>query len=580
MYDISDETDQHIFVYNFIEYVEDTEGSLDFQSIRAGKVDSLFAPSKDFTPDNYNTNSPYWFRIKIRHHSKEEKKWLLEFFDQTIDSLTAFIPHKEGHYEVIEGGEAFPFQERRIKHKNFVFPIENDHDQELTYYFRIKASHPVDAIIVIRSFDYFTFYSLNEYFLFGLFYGLIILIALYNLLLFIALRESPYLYFVLFAISIMLYFASRDGLTYQYLWPKADYWNTVAYGVFSYGVVLFGTLFAKKFLHLKFKSKRSNNVLNFLLITRSIYFVICLIWRPVWFDYIIIDTIPLVAIFIIGAQLFYRGYKPARLFTLGFGFITLGAILKILLITGIGQLGSGVVIYYSVNIGFLLQLITLSLALADKVRIIKQKKDRAVKRIVQQYDINQKLQQKVNDELEQKVKERTIEIKNKNLELESVNQKLEEQSSKIYEMNQLLDQDNWNLKKNNLFQLRQKLMNKGVSWDEFKAVFNNESSCIQYLATLKWKDAFSCKKCGHANYTEDNTYARRCTKCGYVESITSNTIFHNVKFPLMKAFYIVHLEFSGTKITNKELAETIDLRLATCSNFRTKIKNQEGVILD
>ncbi|MDX1373450.1 MAG: 7TM diverse intracellular signaling domain-containing protein, partial [Nitrososphaeraceae archaeon] len=307
VYNINDEADQHIFVYEFIEFLEDPIDSMSFQRVSSGAYDELFVPSKEFTPDNYNISSTYWYKIKIKHNSNSEKKWLLEFFDQTIDSIFAYLPDSNGFYSKLILGESKSFQSRRIKHKNFVIPIENDHDEELTYYFKVKASHPVDIILVVRSFDFFSFYSLNEYFLFGLFYGLIILIALYNLLLFFSLRELPYLYFVLFAAGIMLYFSSMDGFAYQYVWPNFPDWNKYAYGVFAYSLVVFGILFSKEFLHLKFKSKKADRLLNLVLFLRTLFFIYCLLFNHILFDYFVIEIIPLIIILFIGVRLFIRG---------------------------------------------------------------------------------------------------------------------------------------------------------------------------------------------------------------------------------------------------------------------------------
>lgn len=572
VYTLHDSTDQHIFVYDFITYLEDTEGRLDATTILKGELDDQFIASTDFTPKNYHLGSTYWLKVKIRHNSQSGKNWLLEFFDQTIDNITAFIPSTGGNYDRIHLGDTKVFDNRRFKHKNFIIPLKNDHNQELTYYFKVKAQNPVNIIMVLRSYDFFTYYSLNEYFFFGIFCGLIILTALYNLLLYFAIREIPYLYFVIYALSVALFFGSSEGFAYQFVWPGWPWWNSVAYGVFMYLVVLSGILFTQQFLHLASRAPRTNRVLNGLIAARSLYFLACVVFFPTWFDYLVVDLIPLVILTVIAIYFFRRGYQPARLLMLAFVILFTGGIIKLMLATEIGNIGSSAINYYSIHLAFLLQLVTLSFALGDKVRIIKNKKDRAMRRIVAQHEVNSKLQTKVNRELEQKVKERTLELDIKNEALKNANQRLEEQAEEINKMNQLLDKDNWNLKKESKLEMRKRLLSKGVSYAEFKEIFPGDISCYQYLALLKWQKGFECRKCHYHKAIDLPKFSKRCSRCGSVESATSHTVFHNTRFPIDKAFYMAHLEISGIKMTLKEVSEILDLRMATCSGFRKKVR--------
>ena len=67
----------------------------------------------------------------------------------------------------------------------------------------------------------------------------------------------------------------------------------------------------------------------------------------------------------------------------------------------------------------------------------------------------------------------------------------------------------------------------------------------------------------------------RCTRCGYNESITAYTIFHSLKFPIEKAFYIAYLTVVGHKdYTLENLAEQLDLRVNTLWGFRHKVADR------
>ena len=91
---------------------------------------------------------------------------------------------------------------------------------------------------------------------------------------------------------------------------------------------------------------------------------------------------------------------------------------------------------------------------------------------------------------------------------------------------------------------------------EFQEKFPDNDSCQQYLAELKWPKGFKCERCGHDRYCGGKLqHTRQCTKCKYQATPTSSTLFHKVKFPLLKAFYIVYYMSTNKKgIASTELS--------------------------
>ncbi len=114
---------------------------------------------------------------------------------------------------------------------------------------------------------------------------------------------------------------------------------------------------------------------------------------------------------------------------------------------------------------------------------------------------------------------------------------------------------------------------KSLSLFEFQEKFKTSEDCLIYLSELKWKDGYVCKKCGHTHYySGKQPYSRQCTSCKYVESPTAQTLFHKVKFDLLKAFYIVYFVSTNKKgISSTELSRKLNLRQKTCWSFKRKV---------
>lgn len=114
---------------------------------------------------------------------------------------------------------------------------------------------------------------------------------------------------------------------------------------------------------------------------------------------------------------------------------------------------------------------------------------------------------------------------------------------------------------------------KSLSLFEFQDRFKSAEDCQKHLAELKWGDGYICKRCGYTKSCEGHVpYSRQCNSCHYVETPTANTLFHMVKFDLLKAFYIFYFVSTNKKgITSTELSRKLDLRQKTCWSFKRKV---------
>ncbi len=576
---IDDQVNQHIFSYAEIECLEDPKGLLQFDQVLSPQVSSRFKPSWSSTPQNYNRTSVYWYKISIKYPLNTKKNWILEFFDQTIDDITAYVPAEDGQYKIEKFGALHKFNDRQYHHKNFEVNLNIYPGKEYTYYFRIKSHQTADIIIVLRSVKWFIQYALNEYLLFGVFYGMILVFAFYNLLMFVAVRQRQYLYYILYNVSVGFYELCNDGIGYQYIWPNSPAWNEYAYGVALCCVSVFALMFTDKLLFVRVKAPRLHKLINIVIGARIVFFFICLLANKQWFNYKFLEFVPLCIAFYTGIYVFIRGYRPARFFVIGYSFLFTGFVIK-LLIT-IGQLNLGAITYYSLSICFILEMVFLALALSDKVRILKGQKDKAQREIIKQLKATQKLKESVNIRLEEQVQERTHEVLEKvniiekqNEDLNRINGILQQQAADILRMNLLLEKDNQELQTGFERVTRDRIMSAGVDFEEFSTIYPDADSCYRFLANLKWNNGYKCHKCSNTHsFNGHMPHSKRCSKCSYEESVTAYTIFHNTRIPITKAFYMIFLVYSSNgKISSYKLSEILTIRQSTCWAYSNRIK--------
>lgn len=570
---MNDEVDERVFLLKDLEFFIDSTNTLAFEQVADPDLAHAFQQRASYQNKDYQSGASYWIRFSVKHNPSK-KVWLLEFYDQTIDVIEAYVPNANGSYDSFIMGDRFPFSQRKFAHKNFEVQLDHAPGSIQYYYFRVQSHEFADIRIAFRSVDRLIYYALNEYFLFGTFYGMILIIALYNFLVFIAIREIKNIYYIFYIISVALYAMSLDGVGFQYLWPNHPDWNDYTAGIFLYSLILWALVFTRRFLSTRAKAPRLDKALKWMIGVRTLMFLFEFFLYPEFFAFRFIEILPLSLIFYTGIQVWLRGYRPARYFVIAYGLLLLGFFLRSLVFFNLIELTT--ISHYSLHFSFVIEMLFLTFALGDRITILKDNRDRALRRIIHQHELNMQLQDKVNKELEQKVNERTIELNQKNTELEDSNTKLLRQTHEINQINSVLDLDNWKLKNKIKEVLEERLMEKTMDYEEFKTLYPDTLSCYRFLETLKWEKGFYCRKCYNDRFFGGTQkFSRRCTRCGYNESITAYTIFHNIKFPVEKAFFITYLSVTSRKtLTLETLSAMLDLRVNTVWAFRHKVQVQ------
>jgi two-component system, sensor histidine kinase LadS len=574
--EVDDRLDDRTFMPYDLMYFNDTTNALGMTDVSAPSFASHFQKHPSYQNKDFHPGSSYWIKLSIKHSVTSRKVWLLEFYDQTIDVLEAYVPREDGGHELLEMGDNRPFAYRTILHKNFEIVLDMRSNEVRDYYFKVRSHEFADMRIAFKSTNYFVYYATNEYFLFGTFYGMILIISLYNFLVYLAIREIKNIFYICYMLSVAAYAMSLDGIGFQYIWFNHPEWNNYATGISLFSLIVWALIFTQRFLSTNTNAPVLHRILTGMIIARAAWFAIALWLFPNLLTYRNPDIIPLSLIFYTAIRVWRNGYRPARFFVIGYGVLFLGFFLRTLVYFNV--LPFTTLSHYSLHFSFVFEMLFLTVALGDRIRILKDNRDRALRRIIHQHEVNMKLQDKVNRELEQKVKERTIALDEKNHELEQSNQRLATQALEINQINSILDLDNWKLKNRIKEVLEERLHEKTMDYEEFRTLYPDTLSCCRFLESLKWQHGYRCRKCRNEKYSEgSHKFSRRCSRCGYNESITAYTIFHSLKFPIEKAFYIAYLTVMGRKENTLEaLGLQLEIGLNTVWAFRSKVSMRIG----
>jgi hypothetical protein len=586
---IDKNTSEHIFNKDEVVCVKDENGEFTIDQVSNPSFDHRFKATNQYYHKNTDRSATYWYKIKINFKEDLSHTALFEFFDQTTDHVEAYIQNEKGHYVKQTTGAAKVFYERVFEHKNFEFLIESAGKGEHYYYFKIKSDQQVNVIIVYRTVTRFIYYILREYFSYGLFYGMILIFSLHNLLMLIAVKRKQYLYYILYILSVGLYEMSTDGIAFQFLWPNHPILNEYAHGIALYFLSVFALVFTKELLHVKDRAIRLNKIINCMLLIRTLFFLVCLFYSHDLFRYKFIEFLPLSLAFFTGVWIWVKQkFRPARFFVLGYFFLFVGFIIKVIYVLGFARFLPGAFGHYSLGFAFILEMILLSFAIGDQVRILKKKKEDAQKQIIKQMKVTADLSETINKELETKVQQRTKEvleksnellqkaiiIENQNEVLTAQNVLLEQHAAEINRMNGLLERDNKTLKFNIEKVTEDRVQAKDMDFEEFSMKYPDKDACYKFLSEMKWANGYECIKCKNTSYCNGRSpYNRRCTKCAYEESVLHKTVFENNRIPINKAFYLVYLMYYHKgAISSYKLSEKLGIRQSTCWTYAVRMK--------
>lgn len=493
---------------------------------------------QDIHPGN---DKVYWVKFTIKNNS--DKHWLLEHLDANIGSIKYWFFN--GDMALIEKGESglfVPFENRKIKHFNLVFDLPFPKTTEGTVLLQIQSQRHFQYSFQLVQHDIFLNYSLKEYCFIGVFYGCLLLMMLYNLLIYFTTKDKLYLYYVFYVTFSGLY-ACGSEIGFQLLWPSFPAINKY---IDLIGLILMPLCYYLYAQHFMQMNKQQRNYVKYVLVALFVqtgleYFITNT-------DYFLF-TIPapfLLILFFSIKKHRNEKYQPAPFMIAG--TIALISGLMVYALMGKGIIPSNIWTVYTLNLAIIIELGAFSMALGRRIQMISSEKEKASKAL--------------HEELEIKVNERTTELKKVNEE--------------IVNLNQLLNFDIEELKIDLIEAQKARLLNEKVDFEEFTKAFPNDAECYKFLASAKWTKGYKCHKCSNDKFIVGKTeYSRKCTECDFDESAVMFTLFFNVRFQILKAFYIAYFYCeSEEKIPSTEISRLLVLRQKTAWAFMQKIKTR------
>ncbi|AGZ33448.1 MULTISPECIES: hybrid sensor histidine kinase/response regulator [unclassified Pseudomonas] len=373
--EITDAT-RHLPLGRVMQVYEDRDGSASIAQVSAPAFASRFRQyGQDVLNAGYST-SVFWLKFDLRYAAAPgaaPRQWLLELAYPPLDHLELYLPDASGAYRLAQRtGDALPYHSRQIRQNNYLFELPLRPGQAVTAYLRLHSQGSVQAPLALWSAEAYIEEQPARLYVLGIIYGVLLVMLVYNLFIYLSVRDVSYLYYIAYIASFGLYQVSVNGAGVAYFWPDSPWWANAATPMFIGAAGLFGCQFARHFLQLSSIARGFDRLLQLLMLGGALVMVLA-VSMPYGVALRMATLLALaftVSIFAAGLYAWWHGLRVARWFIIAWSAFLLGGLVNTLMV--LGYLPNVFLTMYASQLGSALEVALLSLALADRINSLRE----------------------------------------------------------------------------------------------------------------------------------------------------------------------------------------------------------------
>jgi len=381
---------QEIPLGKHLVYFEDVDSQYSIEQVRQPEFQKHFIVSNDHVLNFGHSNATIWLRFELTsspqpgvdetaNKSTKEQELMLELAFATLEVVTlyeqqkpneAFTPRAIGYKNAIST--------REIPHNNFIFPLTIKPGDSNVYYMEVsRKGGTVQIPLTLYSTRHFLTQDASAQYITGIYYGCIFAMILYNFFLMLSIGGRAYLYYILYIGGLSATFLCMSGYGFLYLWPEYPEVNQRSAQLVSTFSVIMGLFFVRHFVKVKRYTAIGDKILTSLIWIGGAIFVSIIIIPT--FHSLANVLFANITSLIIPAVVFYcwrAGSRPAGFFLVAWSMLFIGVISYTLSLMGV--IPSNAFSMYGIQIGATIEVILLSLGLADRINWERKQKFQAL----------------------------------------------------------------------------------------------------------------------------------------------------------------------------------------------------------
>ena len=328
----------------------------------------------------------YWIKFTAQYHTRTStlpKDWWLEFEYPLLDKIDVYTVSSDGSYTKSERGDSRAFTNNPFAFPRSIFNVQLLPGESKSLFIRVESDSSKQLGLNLWSSKGLTDHISQERLQQGIFFGIMLIMLLYNLFVFISIKDIAYLYYVLAISAFLVGQCAIGGLIWQYINWKDLAWNNTIIPLALNLTWAFLMLFSRSFLQTKHRSPMMDALIKFCIIA-SLWLAVISLMTDYNFSIQLSTRVTIFYAFvlsIIGIILWRRGHRAARYYTFAWiGYM--GGVLAALLYL-FGVIPHNYFTSNGIQFGAFTNVLLLSLALADRINTQKRQTEFARKKALE-----------------------------------------------------------------------------------------------------------------------------------------------------------------------------------------------------
>lgn len=392
--------------------LEDPSGQLTFSDIEQLPDTAFIAPHLGSgSALNFGfTQSAYWIKLTLSRSPEQPNEWVITIPYLGLDQIDFYAPERPP----VATGSTRDIKSRALFHRFFVFPITVSTTSQ-DYYFRVESTNSVTVPVEIYERQTFVESTQKSLIVQFLYFGGLLALIIYNVQLYLALRDKTYLFYGVFGLLMGLGIFAGNGFGRILFWPDQALWDQISMSVFLSFGASFSIVFARSFLKTKRLVPKLDISLKALIACYLIVGIglITTLWgfstTYFWFQILMVLTAPYFILLSTAAvRVLILGHESAKFYLAAWGFLCTGVVLATLRI--LDWAPTNVMTTYAIQIGLGFEMLFLSYALAYRIRIERAKREQAQSEALKSHQLMVETLTKSEETLEHQVAERTTQL--------------------------------------------------------------------------------------------------------------------------------------------------------------------------
>ncbi|UJF20463.1 sensor domain-containing diguanylate cyclase [Shewanella sp. OMA3-2] len=321
------------------------------------------------------THDVLWASILINNSSTEAIKKVFYLDSAWLDHANFYFIHQNKLIDKTYIGDALPYSAR----KNQTRMLSQPHEFKpgiTQVMMRFESNDPLLIPLYLSTEAIIQDNLILSSYFYGFLYGAFFILFVYNIALFISLKDASFIFYALYLLSFLSLNIAYTGHGFKFIWPDNIFLQQWLMTIFLYFYIIFGIAFCFEFLKLKVFSPQIYKMKRWIY-TSLVLLMVCLFINAdqlLAVEIAVALTSLLVVIFVsLGFLALNNGHKMVKFFIpavfMGAGGAAISAAT-----TG-GVIPYNTLLFHSIEVGMLIEMSILALALAfnlkevDKARI-------------------------------------------------------------------------------------------------------------------------------------------------------------------------------------------------------------------